>query len=584
MEFIYDIVRSIFIFVDSIVYPMAAFLYQLFTNLTKIMLFSTTDAENFTSRIYILIGIFMMFKVAISLISMYVTPDSFYNDKEGAGNLVKKVLIALVLLGLTPWIFKQAFKIQYAIIENNIIPRIVLGVSNTPKPEAIGNNMVGSVFLGFYEPGKDADNTKKEILIGNYNGRVKKNVNEKENGDYANLYRPMFSTIAGIFIIWILLTFCFDLAIRSVKLGLLQLIAPIPILMSIDPKNGKQKLDSWIQATISTFVSLFVKVAIINFGIYLIYLVSQLQYGQVLSDGTIAPTQLEGFDGTLTAAFLILGILMFVKDAPKLISDVLGIKMEGSFKLNPFSSLMAAPVAGAVAGLAAKQGRKGVGAVVGGIDSKAHGGSFSAGAAEGSKTMADKKGLGALNFGAARTTSASVKKAKADERKAINDYQIKQTQNDRLAYSINPNNDIRWDDVSAAGYSSPVYAQSISELSAAQEEYDNSTKPLFEARTKAENDMNTAREKGDNEAFEKASSRYSGLSSQIATHKEKLSKAEKGHKEIQEIYKEDAKREKVFRKTYDKSNDAKREAAKAKSSNQPNTSQSQGDDLSAGTF
>lgn len=552
MEFISDIVRSIFLFVDAIIYPMAAFLYQLFTDLTKIMLFSTEDVTKFTSRIYLLIGIVMMFKVGISLISMYVTPDTFYNEKTGVGNLVKNVMIVLILLALTPQIFQQAFKIQYIVINNNLIPKIILGSpgidgDGKSDPKATGNRMVGSVFLGFYEPGINEAATTNEILAGDYDGLVKENLNEKEGGDYINLYRPMFSTIAGIFVIWILITFCFDIAIRSVKLGLLQLIAPIPILMSLDPKGGKQKLDSWVKVTVNTFLSLFIKVAIINFGVYLISLVAQLQYGQVQSDGTVMPMALEGFDGALTATFLILGILMFVSEAPKLLEDLLGIKLKGKLDANPFGKVMkdptvaaAAGVTGSVAGFAAGKASQAVGAAVGGIDAGTNGRSIFRGMREGSNAMKEKKGFDALNFRKAQTTKPLVLAAerKRQEAEAQADYER----------AVNPNNDIKWNDISNAGYSEE-FSQSIQRLDGAEINYGNIMAELSKNQLVADRQQQEALKNNDVLALREAKTLNDGLLEQMAKEKQKLETAKSEHEEIRKQFADDAKREDVFRKT-----------------------------------
>ena len=52
-------------------------------------------------------------------------------------------------------------------------------------------------------------------------------------------YTFIISTIAGCFLIYIILSFCIDLGVRAAKLVFYQLIAPIPILMRLIP--GKQE-------------------------------------------------------------------------------------------------------------------------------------------------------------------------------------------------------------------------------------------------------------------------------------------------------------------------------------------------------
>jgi hypothetical protein len=84
-----------------------------------------------------------------------------------------------------------------------------------------------------------------------------------------------------------------------------------------------------------------------------------------------------------------LGLLIFAKEAPKMISDMLGIKEGGIGSLNPFSRLKDVAGAGIIGGAAAV-GMKGVGAVAGGLSggiaASRRGGSFWAGAGQGAKT------------------------------------------------------------------------------------------------------------------------------------------------------------------------------------------------------
>ena len=61
----------------------------------------------------------------------------------------------------------------------------------------------------------------------------------------------------------IMLFFTVDVAIRAIKLGILRIIAPIPIISYVDPKSAKDgSFNNWLKALISTFAELFIKTAI----------------------------------------------------------------------------------------------------------------------------------------------------------------------------------------------------------------------------------------------------------------------------------------------------------------------------------
>ena len=143
-------------------------------------------------------------------------------------------------------------------------------------------------------------------------------------------YKFIISTVAGVFIAIMYLNFCIDLAIRSVKFGFLQLIAPIPIISMIDPRSSKNGMMSkWLKTTISTYLGLFIRVAVVSFVVVIMEIV--FNSGQVSASGTEANDFLK--------IVILFGALLFAKEAPKLISDLTGIDLKGDFKANPLTRL-----------------------------------------------------------------------------------------------------------------------------------------------------------------------------------------------------------------------------------------------------
>lgn len=167
-------------------------------------------------------------------------------------------------------------------------------------------------------------------------------------------YKFMFSTPIGIIVVLLLISFCMDVALRSVKLAFLQLVAPIPILSYIDPKSGKDGMfKKWYTMCFKTFISLFVRLLALYFAIFII-------------------TKIDRMTDVLTGAyqssawvniFVIIGALMFAKQLPKILEG-LGIKLDGDgkFTLNPLKKfgdealggkkILGFGAAGAAAGLA----------------------------------------------------------------------------------------------------------------------------------------------------------------------------------------------------------------------------------------
>lgn len=189
---------------------------------------------------------------------------------------------------------------------------------------------------------------------------------------YLFQYTYLISTIAGGFIAWIFLIFCFDIAVRSVKLGFLQLIAPIPIISYVDPKSSKSGMfQKWTKTCLSTYVDLFIRLVAIYFAIYII---------KIVSDGNqLSYWDDSGTPNAIIRVFIIVGALMFAKQVPKLIEDITGIKLSGKFELNPLkkfednalggkriTSAAAGLVTGGIAGAVAGHGIGKVGRFISG--------------------------------------------------------------------------------------------------------------------------------------------------------------------------------------------------------------------------
>ena len=70
-----QLIRGFFATIDSAVYGFIAVVYNLIEDLANTSILSMTDMNEFASRIYALLGIFMLFKVSFSIISYIVSPD-----------------------------------------------------------------------------------------------------------------------------------------------------------------------------------------------------------------------------------------------------------------------------------------------------------------------------------------------------------------------------------------------------------------------------------------------------------------------------------------------------------------------------
>ena len=94
-----DIHRTLFTALDRPAYAILSVLYELFFTVASAELFSNEMIMKFYGRVQVILGVFMMFQLAMTILRGIVNPDSFTKDK-GAGSLVTRVVTALILITL----------------------------------------------------------------------------------------------------------------------------------------------------------------------------------------------------------------------------------------------------------------------------------------------------------------------------------------------------------------------------------------------------------------------------------------------------------------------------------------------------
>lgn len=134
---------------------------------------------------------------------------------------------------------------------------------------------------------------------------------------YAFAYTPLLGAAASIIMTIIILGFTIDIAIRAIKLAVLRLIAPIPIIGYVQqPKDkGGGAFENWGRSLVSTYLDLFIRLAIIYFVLFVIRNFSTMTS---FDNSTLV--------NSFATVFIILGMLFFAKQAPKFLKDMLGIK------------------------------------------------------------------------------------------------------------------------------------------------------------------------------------------------------------------------------------------------------------------
>ncbi len=360
-----DLFRGLFAAIDRTVFSLISTVYEIILQLSKVEIFGETEINAFATKIYSLLGIFMLFKVSFSFITYLVSPDQVTDKSKGAHKIILNILLVLAMIIITPTAFNKLYEVQDAILTENLIPKFLLGTegdiatnrsykmssycSSVSYAETDGDYISLLLFRPFYQPeisegDPDLNELQNYCLIGNLGGYwgtpsryLKANIYNRApafwNGTYIIDYKFFISTLVGIVVLLILVSFCFDIAVRSIKLGFLQIIAPVPIISYVDPKSGKDGMfKKWLKEVGKTWADLFVRLFALFFAVYVIKLV-------VTKESLYTIVGEEVKYKFWIDLLLIIGVLIFAKQLPKLLENILGIKINGGLTLNPMKKI-----------------------------------------------------------------------------------------------------------------------------------------------------------------------------------------------------------------------------------------------------
>lgn len=387
--------------IAAVIYNFIVDLYNVFMYTARAEILESSFIQGIYNKVGMILGIFMVFKLSFSLIQSLVDPSKFTDEKKGFGGIIKRSVISIVLLGITPSIFNMAFDLQNLVVgsannTDNIIYKLIVGKAPSKDAESFGHVIASELYFGFYtenEPLKlnqglevtypdsggvqlevhDYEYLKTQILEDHMSfSDTVDYISITNAGQYVIKWDGLFAIGFGLFMVYILITYCISVATRVIQLAYLQLIAPVPILSYISDPEGSFK--NWTKQCMTTYLDLFIRLAIIYFIITVSTQILQAfsEVGSVFYEST----GLEAGSGTAkwVSRFLIIGLLMFGKRVPELLKDLFpnfggGAASIGFGLKNPKKMLGDIPGMGIAKGAATF----GLGTVVGGAAGMASG-------------------------------------------------------------------------------------------------------------------------------------------------------------------------------------------------------------------
>lgn len=360
-----DAIRTVFGAIDWILFSFLDWMYRVFFDISTVEFLTGETIRNFFSRIQLILGVFMVFKISISVLQAIVDPDKITDKSNGFSAYIKRIIICLIMLTLliprnipnakneyqvqinnNGLLFGTLYSLQGRLLRNNTLGKLVLGKStgNVTLSEGSDNNknygneqaksmkemgrdFTVTILKGFVQQSNKCSNfdsidagkaynsdsvDQTQLLMDHINAQCKSHY-------YAYMYYPIIGGVVAAVFAVILIGFSIDIAVRALKLAVLRLLAPIPIISYLDPNQEKKgAFANWVKILTATYLDLFIRLAIIYFVIFLI--------NDIKDNGIVMGTDNDTFMNVIVFIVICFGLFFFAKQAPKFIKDVLGVQ------------------------------------------------------------------------------------------------------------------------------------------------------------------------------------------------------------------------------------------------------------------
>ena len=316
-------INGIFLNLCQLIYPIIPKLYDLVTTLATIDLFDADNSgggleirNNIWNNLYIVISVLVLFAIAIKLINAIVNPDVLTDKKNGVKNAYIKGIISVFLIVSLPIFFEVLQGVQDEIIGNNFIQKVIYGEITEGNP---GQRLAVETARSFVKvadgvddpfPGP-TDELRDDEIQQIFNELEDNNAPKDDTGEYVTEFNPLLMLVSGIFVVYQLILIVLDVAVRTIKLRILELMVPAVIGGYIFKTDI---LKAWFKEYMKTFVQVFLLLITIT-------LIS-------LALGLLKSATNENFT-LLVRLLLIFGVLTLAKQIPSLINTIFGTNIKG---------------------------------------------------------------------------------------------------------------------------------------------------------------------------------------------------------------------------------------------------------------
>lgn len=382
--------RAICMAIDGVLYSLLDNAYDLVIKLSTAELLKHSTIKSLTGNLYIIFGVVAFFRLAMLLVNSIIDPEKLNEKGKGLSNIFFRVVGMVILLAVTPFLFEMSYELQGKIVgadaSKNIIFKTILGNNaniasskNSNAGKALQNIALSSLITidenylvngdqcnigeknsegkdcGFYPltcvsdgkgkctpqggyiygenckwancqkavylynemyVGEDMSPAKLAQYVGT-SGKIK--IDKEEQEVYVYNYMFIITGVVGVAMTYIIISFAIDIAVRMFELIVLEILSPLFIATFVDPKSAQSgPFKNWLSAVGKSYASLYIRLAIIALMVLLVSIINQSKMFQSMGD-------VSGW----AKIFMVIGLLIFAKKAPKWIGDMIGIKGDG---------------------------------------------------------------------------------------------------------------------------------------------------------------------------------------------------------------------------------------------------------------
>lgn len=361
-------IRSLMFTFTIFIYDLVIKLYDMFIALCTVRLLSNDILQELAKRVGYILGVVMLFYVILGFIQLLLNPDAINDGEKGATAIIKKTIIVIVMLGSANFAFELLYQVQNTIINSNVISKLLLPYSVTPvingqesndndssssvlNNKIFGNLLAEELLSSFYkiEEFDESDISSKgdtstyencQTVVNNFQNQIINygsfdlgytclnetivvdfNIDSSTKSDEQETmivnFNLLLCPLVGLVAVYLLVMYCFKVGVRMVQLMFLEIISPMAIVSYLAPKKDTM-FSKWKNIYISTYIDVFIRIAIINFAFFLVATIFSTTGGTGL--------EFNGTDYSKNDFFIVvmvLSVLTFAKKAPELVGELL---------------------------------------------------------------------------------------------------------------------------------------------------------------------------------------------------------------------------------------------------------------------